>query len=230
MNAQPRKVRKTCVGDRQNDRQTGCKHIVPSGFTGGVLITTWSDVESTLESSQIIFSSVDTLKSDMKKASFIATVPGSYQVNRDCVTTKEWSGENSITTAMNVGNIHWEINFDGHMNAHRDNKPCSCAHYKKSYGYSRFPSFGFGPVLDYFACFAEAFLQKRDKWNETYMLWKSIHLGIKTCKNYCSRCRIDQIDNDFHRVVSFTLLVPPCFGLQRKRYFNVLHKKGDCKH
>ena len=96
--------------------------------------------------------------------------------------------------------------------------------------YSQFPSFGFGPVLDYFACFTDAFLQKRDKWNETYMLWKSNHWGIKTCKNYCSWCRIGPIDNDLRRPVSFTLLVPPCFGLQRKRYVNALHKKGDCKH
>ena len=53
---------------------------------------------------------------------------------------------------------------------------------------------------------------------------------LKYVNNYCSWCRIDQIDNDLRRTVSFTLLVPPCFGLQRKRYFNVLHKKGDCKH
>ena len=65
--------------------------------------------------------------------------------------------------------------------------------------YSQFPSFGFCPVLDYFACFTDAFLQKRDKWNETYMLWKSNHWGIKTCKNYCSWCRIEQIDNNLRR-------------------------------
>ena len=89
--------------------------------------------------------------------------------------------------------------------------------------YSHLPSLGFGPVPDYFACFTDTFLQKRDKWNETYMLWKSNHWGIKTCKNYRSWCRIVQIDNNFRRPVSFTLLVPPCFGLERKRYFNVLH-------
>ena len=55
----------------------------------------------------------------MKKTLFVATVPGSSQVNRDCVTTKERPGENSITAAMNVGKRSLrKTHFDGHMNAH----------------------------------------------------------------------------------------------------------------
>ena len=78
--------------EKQKEWQAECKHIVPSGFT----TTTWSYVKSTLESSRIIFSSGNTWKSDMTKVSLVATVPGSSQVNRGCVTTKERSVENSI--------------------------------------------------------------------------------------------------------------------------------------
>ena len=56
-----------------------------------------------LESSRIDFSSGNTWKSDIEKALFVATVQERSQVNQGCVSTKELSGENSNTAAVNVG-------------------------------------------------------------------------------------------------------------------------------
>ena len=107
LKGQPRKVRKTYVTDRKNNRQIECKHIVLSEFNFGGL-TTWSDVKKALESSRIIFSSGNTWKSDMKKSLFVATVPGSFQVNRCCVATKERSGRIQLPLKWMWENIHCE--------------------------------------------------------------------------------------------------------------------------
>ena len=83
-------------------RQTG------GSSTGGGLITTWSDVKSALESSLIIFSSGNTWKSVTKRNLFVATVPGSSQVNRAALPLKSDQGRIQLPLHWMWENGHWE--------------------------------------------------------------------------------------------------------------------------
>ena len=122
--------------DRQTEWQTKCKHIVPSGWSGWGLITTWSDVKKGPRKFPDRFQ----LREHMEirhRESLICSHCSRKISSKSGLRFYQRAVRGEFKyRCSECGKTFIEKNhFDCHMNTHRDYKPYSCAHCKKPYGY-----------------------------------------------------------------------------------------------